>query len=124
TDHAPHDLEVKHCEFAQAANGISGLETAVAVVLDRLVKKCILSWGRLVELMSTNPARIIGITPPALTVGSAADITIIDPEMTKLVDASNFFSKGKNNPYQGIELTGWPVATLVNGRLVYQQGQL
>ncbi|MGE5381320.1 MAG: dihydroorotase [Methylocystaceae bacterium] len=121
TDHAPHDLEVKHCEFAQAANGISGLETAVAVVVDQLVKTGILSWGRLAELMSTNPAKIIGVTPPALIAGGTADITIIDPQKNKKVDVSQFNSKGKNNPYQGREMTGWPVATIVNGQLVYYQ---
>jgi len=124
TDHAPHDVEVKHCEFAQAANGISGLETAVAIVIDHLVKTGILSWGRLVELMSTNPARIIGITPPALAAGQVADITIIDPHKTQVVDSNQFYSKGKNSPYHGQELTGWPVATVVGGRLVYHQGQL
>lgn len=121
TDHAPHHFESKDCEFEQASFGISGLETAVAVVMDYLVKPGKLSLPRMVELFTVGPAAVIAAERGHLSVGAAADICLIDPALTLTVEAAAFRSKGKNNPWQGQSLTGWPVMTLRNGAVIYER---
>jgi dihydroorotase len=124
TDHAPHDSESKDCEFVTAANGISGIETAVAVIMHHLVNPGSLSLSRMVELMSSTPARILGIDRGNLKVGTVANITIIDPELEKRVDVGSFQSMGRNNPYHGQTLRGWPVATIAQGNVLMRDGVL
>jgi dihydroorotase len=121
TDHAPHSSSEKETEFASAPNGIIGLETSVSLSL-KLVKNGVLSSGQLVEKMSTNPARILGIEN-GLRVGRPADITIIDPDLSYNVDAANFQSRSRNTPFDGWHLTGKPVLTMVGGRIVYDDGE-
>ncbi|MDO4540964.1 MAG: dihydroorotase [Syntrophomonadaceae bacterium] len=120
TDHAPHHFESKDCEFELAAFGISGLETAVAAVMEYLVRPGRLSLPRMVELLSCGPAGVIKREGGSLSVGAAADICIIDPELSRIVDPAKFFSQGKNTPYKGRTLTGWPIMTIAGGRIVYE----
>lgn len=121
TDHAPHHLESKDCEYELAAPGISGLETAVPVVMS-LVHQGILDIKTMVERMSLAPAQILGINRGRLKKGAVADLTIIDPEAVRKVDPARFYSKGKNTPYKGLEYIGWPYATIVAGRIVAREG--
>lgn len=118
TDHAPHHADEKCVEFDQAPFGVVGLETALPACLDRLVGKDVISLARLVELLSTNPARILGLDKGALSVGSEADLTVVDLERPFTVDPSAFRSKGRNTPFAGWSLRGQAVATIVQGEIV------
>lgn len=122
TDHAPHHQESKDCEYNLAANGISGLETAVAVIMDRLVHRGTIDISRMVDLFSTGPARIMGLESGTLSPGRPADITVIDPLLSKRVDIAKFYSKGRNTPFKGLELQGWPCLTMVNGLIAAKDG--
>ena len=113
TDHAPHSPVEKEVEFDQAANGIIGLETALALGL-RLVESGVLSLTGLIEKMCTHPARILGL-PSGLGIGQPADITIFDPDRIWTVDARNFQSISRNTPFDGWTLKGQAVLTMVNG---------
>jgi len=124
TDHAPHHPESKDCEYDLAAFGISGLETAVAVIMNFLVDKGLLELSEMVDLFTVGPAEVLGIDKGTLDIGTDADITIIDPAAIKTVDPKEFLSKGKNTPFKGMTLKGWPWMTVVKGRVVAQQGQL
>ncbi len=117
TDHAPHPVDEKHVEYQYAAFGITGLETAVALTIDRLVRPGILSVADMVRMMSTRPAELVGLQPPALAEGAVADITILDLERRWTVKAEEMASKSKNSPFIGWELTGAPYATIVGGQL-------
>ena len=118
TDHAPHSVIEKDVEFDRAANGIIGLETSLPLSLE-LVRKNILSLEQLVEKMSINPARILGLKR-GLSPGMVADITLIDPEYSYIVDAKNFQSKSRNTPFDGWKLKGRAVMTIVGGRVVFE----
>ena len=118
TDHAPHTVEEKNVEFSSAPNGIIGLETSVSLSL-RLVQDGVLSLYQLVEKMSTNPARILGLKSGVL-VGQPADITIIDPDISYIIDAASFQSLGRNTPFDSRRVTGRPILTMVEGRIVYE----
>ncbi len=124
TDHAPHHREAKDCEFQLAAMGISGLETAVAVIMDRLVGPGLLDIYDMVRLFTCGPAEILGLDRGTLEIGSTADITVIDPETVRRVDPEKFYSKGKNTPFKGMDLKGWPVITIVNGNIVAREGSI
>lgn len=124
TDHAPHAEEEKDVEYDLAPFGMVGLETAVPLVVTKLVKTGKLSWRRLVEAFSLNPARILNVPGGTLAVGSVADITIINPDLEREVEVKAFYSLGKNSPFQGWKLAGWPVATIVGGRLVMEEGKV
>jgi len=118
TDHAPHSSIEKSVEFHQAPNGIIGLETALSLGLN-LVDEGILTLTGLIEKMSTNPARILGLEN-GLIVGQQADITIIDPEKTYRVNADRFKSLSRNTPFDGWDMKGKTVLTMVGGKIVYQ----
>jgi dihydroorotase len=118
TDHAPHSPVEKDVEFDQAANGIIGLETSLALGL-RLVESGILSLTGLIEKMSTHPARILGLAS-GLKIGAAADITVIDPDRIWTVDAGRFQSISRNTPFDGWTLKGKAVLTMVNGIVVME----
>ncbi|MGE5560247.1 MAG: dihydroorotase [Chloroflexota bacterium] len=124
TDHAPHHEDDKNVEFPLAAFGISGLETALPLLLGELVAKNLLTPARLVELYSTNPARVFGLAGGTLAAGAPADITIIDPTALYAVDPRKFYSKGKNTPFAGQVLRGRAVATIVGGQLKMRDGQV
>jgi dihydroorotase len=120
TDHAPHTAEEKSRGFVEAPFGIVGLETAVSLVLDRFVAPGIISFGRFVDLLSTNPARLLGLAKKGrIEAGADADLTILDPELSVTVDKREFESKGRNTPFDGWTLKGGPVMTIVAGRVVY-----
>lgn len=118
TDHAPHSLVEKDLEFDAAANGIVGLETAFPVCL-ALVKAGALSERRLVEALTSAPARVFGLPGGTLARGGAADIAVLDPAAEWLVDPAKLFSKSRNTPWKGKRLTGRCVYTIVGGRIVH-----
>jgi dihydroorotase len=108
TDHAPHPAEDKECEWAGAANGMIGLETALSVVQKTMVDTGLLNWSQVADRMSITPAKI-GRTKGqgiALAVGAPANICIYDPSKSKVVVAEEQISKSKNTPFVGIELPG------------------
>jgi dihydroorotase len=118
TDHAPHALAEKEGEFDHAAFGIVGLETAVAVLLDRLVRPGLLPLPTLVSRLSRDPARLLGLPGGSLAVGAPADVTVLDLERTATVDPARFRSKSRNTPFGGFSLTGGPWLTIVGGKVV------
>lgn len=124
TDHAPHAAHEKEAEFDAAPFGISGLETAVPLVVTHLVLPGVITWARAVELLSRGPADLLGIPGGTLAVGQPADITIIDPGLKLTVEPERFESMGRNSPFTGQTLSGWPVATLVGGKLVMNQRRI
>jgi dihydroorotase len=119
TDHAPHHYDEKHVEFDRAPFGIVGLETAVPLSLDRLVQTRVIGLQRLVELLSVNPARILGVAGGTLSPGAPADITILAPDLAVRVQAAQLRSRSKNTPFDGWELRGAVAATIVGGRTLY-----
>jgi dihydroorotase len=119
TDHAPHHYDEKLVEFDRAPFGIVGLETAVALTFDRLVHAGRISVTRMIELLSVNPARILGIPGGTLADGSPADVTLLAPELPTTVSTASFRSKSKNTPFNGWSLRGGVGATIVGGRIVY-----
>ena len=121
TDHAPHHYDEKEREFADAPNGIIGLETALAVNLTWLVHRDIIDVPMLVERMSCSPARLFKLPGGSLRRGGVADVTVFDPDVAWTVDATKFRSKGRNTPYSGMELRGRVDCTLVGGRTVYRR---
>ena len=120
TDHAPHHANEKMYEFDKSPNGITGLETAVSLTLDRLVNRGVISLARMVELLATNPAKLFKLDRGALKVGAIADVTIFDPEKQIKVEAEKSQSKSRNTPFDGWELKGAPVATIVGGKIVWK----
>jgi dihydroorotase len=119
TDHAPHHYDEKRVEFDRAPFGITGLETAVSLCFDRLVHPGIISVSRLVELLSMNPARIIGVPGGSLSEGAPADISVLAPDLRVTVSAERMRSKSRNTPFDGWTLRGGVAATIVGGRVVF-----
>ncbi|MEG3068537.1 MAG: amidohydrolase family protein [Syntrophaceticus schinkii] len=115
TDHAPHRRDEKEVEFNQAPFGISGLETAVPLVWEHLVESNILGVVELALKMAYNPAQILGLPERVIKVGTRANLTVIDPRQKKPVRVDEFLSLGKNSPFDGWVLRGWPVLTIANG---------
>lgn len=121
TAHAPHDVGEREVEFQEAEAGIVGLETALPLLMDRLVSRGILTLGQLVEKLSTNPARTLGLPKGTLKPGADGDLTILDPEAEVIVNVGAFCSKGKNSPFHGWRLKGRVLATVVGGRVVAER---
>jgi dihydroorotase len=119
TDHAPHSTLQKEVEFNLAANGIVGLETSLSLAL-ALVREGVIDPIRLVQLMSCAPAAILGVPGGSLRIGDVADVTVIDPERKYTFSAEAGFSKGKNTPFDGWNLQGKAVLTLLAGRITHQ----
>lgn len=124
TDHAPHAREEKEVEFIYAPFGLIGLETLVPLVVDRIIHQGILSWKEAIAKVSLNPAKILGLELGTLNVDQLADITIIDPDKQAQVEKEKFYSMAANTPFDGWELKGWPVMTILNGRIIMQDGKL
>jgi dihydroorotase len=120
TDHAPHALSEKEGEFDRAAFGIVGLETAVGLLLDRLVRPGALPLTTLVSRLSRDPARLLGLPGGSLAPGAPADLTILDPAAEWTVDPARFESRSRNTPFGGWTLTGRPWKTIVRGRIAWQ----
>ncbi len=118
TDHAPHAADEKETEFVLAPAGISGLETAVPLVLTELVEQGVLTLMEAMHKMTVAPARLLGLAGGTLRPGAAADITVIDRAAAETVDPAAFASKGRNTPFAGRSVRGLPVLTMVGGRIV------
>ena len=119
TDHAPHHADEKALEFDQAPFGITGLETAVGLAFD-LVHNGLIDLERVVQMCSTNPARIFGLADRgSLKANAHADVTILDPQLEWVFDVNRSKSKSRNTPFHGRSMHGAAVATIVGGRLVY-----
>jgi dihydroorotase len=118
SDHAPHHADEKDVQFSLAPFGIVGLESTLSLCLDRLVRQEILSLSRLVELLSTGPARVLGLEGGTLKEGSVADVTVFHPDAETTLKAAAFRSKGRNTPFDGWKLHGHPVATFLAGRRI------
>jgi dihydroorotase len=117
-DHAPHGRTDKEVEFEYAANGISGLETSLSLSLNLISSKT-LTWPELIARMSVNPARILNLPKGTLEVGADADITVIDPLLKWTVDVQAFRSRGKNSPFNGRQMQGKAILTIVGGEIKY-----
>lgn len=120
TDHAPHGKEEKDQSMLKAPFGIVGLETSFALGYTELVDKGVLTLSQLVEKMSVNPAKVLGIDKGNLAPGKAADIVIADITKEYKIDSSKFVSKGKNTPFDGKKVKGRVITTIVDGKIVYK----
>ncbi len=119
TDHAPHTEDEKNAEFCCAPFGVVGLESAVPVLLTKIVNEAGLPLSRLIELLSAGPAQALGVPGGSLAAGEPADITVLDLERESIIDASRFRSKGRNTCFAGWRTKGAPVMTIVAGRIVH-----
>ena len=120
TDHAPHAGSEKMREFEKCPFGIIGLETAVGLALERLVHTGKIQIGRLIELFTSGPARVLDLSRGRLAVGAPADVTILNLEREWTFDVNKSASKSRNSPFHGRKFRGGPVATIVNGRVVWK----
>lgn len=123
TDHAPHHADEKNVEYDMAANGISGIETAVPLTLE-LVRQGVITLERMAELMSCRPAEILGIEGGVIEEGKPADITILDTEKKYVFWKEDMVSKGKNSPFIGMEMQGWAAYTIIGGNVKVENGEL
>lgn len=121
TDHAPHRMDEKEVEYSLAPFGISGLETAVALVWEHLVETKILSPVELAQKMAWNPGHILGLSDRLIKTGAEANLTVINPQLKLPVNVNEFVSLGKNSPFDGWILRGWPVMTVVSGEIKYSR---
>jgi len=120
SDHAPHAAEEKEVEFSYAPFGVIGMESMLPIAISELIETRLLDWSQLVEKMSVNPARILGLKKKgSLAVGADGDVTIIDPEAHWKIDAAEFRSKSRNCPFDGQKVTGRAVCTIVNGAVKF-----
>ncbi len=120
SDHAPHDQADLEVEFDRVPFGVVGLETAVSLALDRLVHEGVLTLSEMVSKFTLGPSNAIGIPCHGIEEGSVADLTILDLEKKYTVIPDNFKSRAKNTPFEGWELKGCPVATIVDGKIEMQ----
>jgi dihydroorotase len=120
TDHAPHAGSEKMQEFEKCPFGVIGLETAVGLALERLVHPGKIPLARMLELFSSGPARVLNLEAGSLAVGAPADVTILSLERRWTYDVNKSASKSRNSPFNGHEFRGGPVATIVNGRVVWK----
>ncbi len=125
TDHAPHPVESKECEWQSAAFGMVGLETAFPILYTTLISSGAMSWKRAAQVMSTTPAQIGGYSRHGqeLSVGAPANITLINPAGKMVVDRAQLASKSKNTPFHGMEFQGTVLATVFNGHLTHKVGK-
>lgn len=123
TDHAPHGQEEKELEFLYAPFGIIGFESALPIYVRSLIEPGLLDWPELIRLMTINPARVLDLPRGTLTVGAAADVTLIDPESTWTIDVRTFKSRSRNCPYHGWDVRGRAMMTIVGGRVAHAVGR-
>jgi dihydroorotase len=124
TDHAPHAPDEKDKEFDYAPNGITGLETALPVCLEILVKQNKFKLPYVIDLMTRKAANLLKLPAGTLAEGAAADVCIFDPNETWLYDAKKGFSKSLNSPWSGQKLTGRVKTTIVDGKVVFRDGKI
>lgn len=124
TDHAPHPVESKECEWQNAAFGMVGLETAFPILHSTLIKSGRMSWRRAIEVMSSSPAKIAGYVDHGheIAIGAPAHLAVINPEGRLVVDRAQLVSKSKNTPFHGMEFFGTVVATVFRGHLTHKVG--
>jgi dihydroorotase len=123
TDHAPHTKEEKSKEIHCAPFGVVGLETAFPLLYTHLVLTNVLTLKELIDLMTIKPAKIFNLSFGKLAEGEIADLTIIDLEKDQIVDPNNFLSMGGNTPFKHWRLKGWPIMTIVNGRIIWSENE-
>ena len=121
TDHAPHTRAEKDRDMLEAPFGITNLEVAFPLLYSRLVRSGLLDLATLLEHLQSKAAAVMGWSPPSLAPGEPADVVLLDLEQAHSVDPQRFYSKAKFSPWAGESLYGWPWATFVRGRLVYQR---
>jgi dihydroorotase len=121
TDHAPHTQAEKALGIKEAPFGVAGLETCLPLVITQLVYRGHLTMPEAVAKMTVNPARILNLNKGTLSEGADADVTIIDVGKEQVVDVSKFESKGRNTPFAGWKLKGWPVMTIVGGNIAKRE---
>lgn len=124
TDHAPHHIDEKNLEFNEAKNGIVGFETALGLGYTHLVKAGHLTLSEFLTKMTVAPARLLGLSKGTLEEGKACDVTVFDIDNEYEVKVSEFASKSKNSPYDGYKLFGRALYTVVNGKMVLNNGKL
>ena len=126
TDHAPHPSESKECEWAAAAMGMTGLETALSVVQKTLVDTGLIGWADVARIMSATPATIGRVADQGrpLQVGEPANVTLVDPDARTVVDPSTHATKGRNSPFRGLELPGSVQHVFFRGRRTVANGEL
>ncbi|HSE95903.1 MAG TPA: dihydroorotase [Methylomirabilota bacterium] len=124
TDHAPHAVSDKEVELDRAANGVVGLETAVALCLTHLVRARVLDLPTLIARLTVGPARVLGLPGGRLSPGAPGDVTVLDLDRTHQIDPTHFHSKGRNTPFGGWACVGGPWLTVVGGRVVMREGVL
>ena len=117
SEHAPHILQDKDVPFEIAPNGIIGLETTIGLVLTHLVNTKIIDYAQMIEKISINPRKILGIEPPQIKTGDKANISLFDPEEEWIVNQNHFKSKSANTPFEGNRLKGKPKYTVNNGQI-------
>lgn len=125
TDHAPHAEQEKCCEFSAARPGMLGLQTALSVVVDTMVRPGLLDWRGVARVMSENPSRIVGLDDQGrpLEVGEPANLVVVDPEGTWTVDGAELASRSANTPFAAMTLPGTVTATLLRGKLTARDGK-
>ena len=120
TDHAPHHIDEKNVEFNLAMNGVVGLETALPLSL-RLVRDGVIDLHRMIELLTCGPARALNLPVGTLEVGCDADVAVIDPDFIWTVDAQQLASKSKNTPFDGWQMQGAALYTVVGGKVMFSR---
>jgi len=121
SDHAPHAPEKKMRELDQAPNGVIGLETLLPICIKALIDSGTLTWPAMLEKLTINPARVLGIDRGTLKAGAIADVTLIDPDVEWTIDPSKFRSKGRNCPFAGWKVRGWADTVLVGGKVKFSR---
>jgi dihydroorotase len=124
TDHAPHAPEKKMRELDQAPNGIIGLETLLPTCVKALIEPGHLTWPQLIEKLTINPARVLGIDRGTLKPGSIADVTVIDPDVRWTIDPAQFRSKSRNCPFAGWPVRGWAETVIVGGAVKFERNKV
>jgi dihydroorotase len=122
TDHAPHLAEEKELEFQYAPFGILSIECALALYIKALIEPGHIDWMKLIDLMSTRPARIVKLERGTLNEGAVADVTIIDPNMDWTIDIEAMKTKSRNCPFGGWKVKGRATHTIVNGDVKWELG--
>jgi dihydroorotase len=122
TDHAPHLLSEKELEFLSAPFGIAGIECALGLYVEALIKTNVIDWPALIRMLTVGPAKVIKIDKGTLSIGSQGDVTIIDPDTQFTVDVDAWHSKARNCPYRGWKLKGRADCTIVGGEIRYRRG--
>ena len=117
TDHAPHGMEEKEKDLIHAAFGYTGIEILVSATITELYHRQKIDLMKVISLLTFNPAEIVDLGSGRIQPGAPADLTIIDLDSEKQVDTDEFVSKGKNTPFNGMPLKGWPIMTVYKGRI-------